>query len=183
MVLDWMRKVHQLEYAHRFESLKWSRAERTIGLSAFCLATLIACSYRFPSWPGQSYFVASASTLVAILTGLQTFLKPSEKSEMYQKTASNYEKLRHEIELLLTMQANEKTIDQRLLRIQEEWKNLDAINVSESKYVKAKMRVRRLNKYPKELEFLGRSTESQREALDIVAEGVPDGNAGQRNVL
>ena len=23
MLLDWMRKVHQLEYAHRFESIKW----------------------------------------------------------------------------------------------------------------------------------------------------------------
>jgi hypothetical protein len=51
MILDWMRKIHQLEYAHRFESLKWSRIHNVVGYTMFGLSTIIAFSYRMPPLP------------------------------------------------------------------------------------------------------------------------------------
>ena len=44
MILDWMRKVHQLEYAHRYQSLYYVNAERWLGISAFVITTFIAFS-------------------------------------------------------------------------------------------------------------------------------------------
>lgn len=165
MILDWMRKIHQLEYAHRYQSIYYSTAEKVIGISAFVIATLVAFSYRFPSvekdtfdnlpfFLKQNYFVPIASAIVAILTGLQTFLKPSEKSETHKKTGSNYEKLRHRIELIITSDLTEKEISKKLELIKEEWDSLDSINVSNFYFLKGKEKVKSFNKYRKELDFL-----------------------------
>ena len=48
MLLDWMRKVHLLEYAHCYQSRYYTRIERYIGISAFVLSTLVAFAYKFP---------------------------------------------------------------------------------------------------------------------------------------
>ena len=165
MVLDWMRKIHQLEYAHRFESIFFAKTEKWIGISAFVITTLVAFSYRFPNvepdvydslpfFLKHNYFVPIAATIAAILTGLMTFLKPSEKSETHKKTGSSYEKLRHRIELILTTEHTEKEITKKLDNIKGEWESLDAINVSNRYFLKGKMKVKSFNKYPKELDFL-----------------------------
>lgn len=165
MILDWMRKIHQLEYAHRFESLYWSNIEKRVGFSAFVITTLIAFSYRFPTLETKSFealpfflkhsfFVPFASTIVAILTGLLTFQKPSEKSEIHKKTGSNYEKLRHRIELILTTEYSQKELNKKIETIKQEWESLDAINVSKKYFDQGKKKVTSFNKYPKELDFL-----------------------------
>lgn len=165
MVLDWMRKIHQLEYAHRYQSLYYVNAEKWLGISAFVITTLVAFSYRFPSVEDDFYqklpfflkhnfFVPIASTIAAILTGLLTFLKPSEKSETHKKTGSNYEKLRHRIELILTTQLTETDVDKKLRAIKEDWDSLDAINVSNKFFMKGRKKVQSFKKYPKELDFL-----------------------------
>lgn len=165
MLLDWMRKIHQLEYAHTYESLKWNRTHSIIGLSAFFLSLIIAFSFRFPGieletyknlpfFLRQNFFVALGSTIVALLTGIQTFLKPSQQSELHKKTAMNYEKLRHRIELVLTGEYEKWELEKRIEMLKSEWENLDAINVSPSNFEKGKERVKSFNKYPKELGFL-----------------------------
>lgn len=165
MILDWMRKIHQLEYAHRFESILYSRAEKWIGISAFVITTLVAFSYRFPNvettfyeqlpfFLKHSFFVPIASSIAAILTGLLTFLKPSEKSETHKKTGSNYEKLRHRIELIIITDYTEKELSKKLDTLKEEWESLDSINVSNRNFLKGKIKVKSFNKYPKELDFL-----------------------------
>jgi len=165
MTLDWMRKIHQLEYAHRFESIYYSKFEKWIGISAFIITTLVAFSYRFPTVETEfynylpffckhSYFVPIASTVAAILTGLSAFLKPSEKSETHKKTGSSYEKLRHRIELILTSDNKENEMSEKLEIIKQEWESLDAINVSNRYFIKGKDKVKSFNKYPKELDFL-----------------------------
>ncbi|MBK6993367.1 MAG: hypothetical protein IPH31_00010 [Lewinellaceae bacterium] len=55
MVLDWMRKIHQLEYAHRYESIFYANAEKWIGISAFVITTLVAFSFRIPNVEPQLY--------------------------------------------------------------------------------------------------------------------------------
>jgi hypothetical protein len=165
MILDWMRKIHQMEYAHRYQSIFYVKADKWLGISAFVITTLVAFSYRFPPvdpalfqkiplFLKQSFFVPIASTIAAILTGLVTFLKPSEKSETHKKTASNYEKLRHRIELLLTTPIQEDELNKNLEEIKKEWDSLDAINVSNKFFLRGKAKVKSFNKYPKELDFL-----------------------------
>ena len=83
MLLDWMRKIHQLEYAHCYQSIFWATLEKRIGISAFIVSTVVAFSYRFPKleipWV-QDYFLPFILLIVAVLTGIQTFLKPSAVS-------------------------------------------------------------------------------------------------------
>ncbi len=165
MVLDWMRKIHQMEYAHRYESLYWVKIEKWVGIFAFALSTFIAFSFRFPKvdtefynklpfFLHQDFFVAFTSTAVAILTGLQTFLKPGEKSGLHKNTANEYESLRHKIELVLTMNESDEDFKEKITTIKKEWENLDAINVSNKNFSKGKNRVNSFKKYPKELGFL-----------------------------
>lgn len=165
MILDWMRKIHQLEYAHRYESLKWSKRQKRVGYSAFVLSLIIAFSFRFPGINWETYqnlpfflkhnfFVAFGSTIVALLTGYLTFTKPSEKSELHKNTGSSYEKLRHRIELILTMEYQEWEFKKRVELIKEEWESLDAINVSMKNFLAGKEKANSFNKYYKELDFL-----------------------------
>jgi len=165
MILDWMRKIHQLEYAHRYQSIYFSKLEKRVSISAFVITTVVAFSYRFPSVEPSfynklpflfqhNYFVPFASAIAAILTGLLTFLKPSEKSETHKKTGSSYEKLRHRIELIITTDYTEAEITTKLDIIKQEWESLDAINVSDRYFRKGKKKASSLNKYPKELDFL-----------------------------
>lgn len=165
MILDWMRKVHQLEYAHRYQSTNYVMVERWLGISAFVITTLVAFSFRFPKVEPETYqnlpfvvkqefFVPFASFLAAVLTGLITFLRPNERSETHKKTGSNYEKLRHRIELLITSQLGDSEVDKELNEIKKEWDTLDAINVANRFFLKGKEKVKSFNKYPKELDFL-----------------------------
>ncbi|WP_340156174.1 SLATT domain-containing protein [uncultured Winogradskyella sp.] len=165
MILDWMRKIHQLEYAHRYESLMWSKRQTVIGYLAFGLSLLIAFSFRFPSIEQTTYdnlffvfkhdfFVAFTSLVVALLTGYLTFTKPSEKAVLHKNTGSNYEKLRHRIELILTMEYQEWEFKKRTELIKDEWESLDAINVSPKFFVKGSKEVKSMNKYPERLGFL-----------------------------
>ncbi|MDP4284469.1 MAG: SLATT domain-containing protein [Bacteroidota bacterium] len=165
MILDWMRKIHQLEYAHRYQSIYYVKAERWLGISAFVIMTLVAFSYRFhkvepetfqklPFFLKQEFFVPFASFVAAILTGLITFLRPNERSETHKKTGSNYEKLRHRIELLLTSQLGDTELNKELNEIKKEWDSLDAINVANRYFLRGKEKVKSFKKYPKELDFL-----------------------------
>ena len=165
MLLDWMRKIHQLEYAHRFESLYWEKIRFITGLGAFIFSTIIAFSFRLPKLSQEyfdllplflhhAHFVAITSFIVAILTGYQTFTKPNEKALTHKNTGSNYEKLRHRIEFILTTELQEWELKKRIEMVKEEWEGLDAINVSKKYFDEGKQKVKSFNKYPKELDFL-----------------------------
>lgn len=165
MILDWMRKIHQLEYAHRYQSIYYVKAEWWLGISAFVITTTVAFSFRFPNVDNetfqklpfifkQEYFVPFASFVAAILTGLITFLRPNERSETHKKTGSNYEKLRHRIELIITSELGDIEVEKQLNEIRKEWDSLDAINVANRFFINGKEMVRSLKKYPKELDFL-----------------------------
>ncbi len=165
MILDWMRKIHQLEYAHIYQSIYWSKYEKIVGISAFTLTTLIACSYRFPGLEPATFkelpfilrhefMIPLLTTIAAILTGLQTFLKPGEKSESHRKSGNNFEKLRHKIETVLTSDFMEFELNQKIESLRKEWENMDYLNVSTDNFNKGKERAKSFNKYPEELGFL-----------------------------
>ena len=164
MILDWMRKIHQLEYAHRYESVMWANWETWIGLSAFIISIIIAFSYGFPALNNNNnnvpfyfklnFLIPFLSLIVALLTGMQTFLKPNEQSETHKKTAAHYEKLRHRIELILTTDHSEQELTAKLENLKEDWESLDSINVSSRNFDRGKQKAKSFNKYPKELDFL-----------------------------
>ncbi|AWH73297.1 hypothetical protein DCS32_03725 [Dokdonia sp. Dokd-P16] len=162
MLLDWMRKIHQLEYAHCYQSIFWSSFEKWIGIGAFIISTIVAFSYRFPEIDStyiQSYLFPFALLIVAILTGLQTFLKPSEKAENHKRIGFNYEKLRHSIELILNTKMTNATRNREIEIIKNEWADLKSVYVSTRKFKKGKKVVDDLNKYPEELSFLNTASE------------------------
>lgn len=163
MLLDWMRKIHQMEYAHRTESMIWSRTHFWIGLSAFILSTLIAISYKFPRVSEQTYesfpnllrqdvFIGVAAIIISLLTGLQTFLKANERSEKHRTLSRDFEDLRHELETVLN--SSNENYNEGEKKLRDQWKLLDTLNVSNRSFRKAKKRVKGFNKYPEELGFL-----------------------------
>jgi len=164
MLLDWMRKVHQLEYAHCYQSIFYSKVEKFIGISAFVISTLVAFSYRFPDVENESfnnfffflkkeYLIPFLSFVVAIFTGLQTFLKPNEKAEVHRKLGLDYEKLRHTIETTLT-KSDPSTIDDEIKKIDEDWKSFNTLYVRTKYFKEGKNKVKSFKKYPEELGFL-----------------------------
>ena len=71
LLLDWMRKIHQLEYAHCYQSLFYAKLEKWIGISSFILTSTVAFTYRFPfiNYPCvKEYILPLIAFIVAILT-------------------------------------------------------------------------------------------------------------------
>jgi hypothetical protein len=157
MLLDWMRKIHQLEYAHCYQSIFWANLEKWIGISAFIISTIVAFLYRFPkleiAW-FQDYLLPFVLLIVAVLTGIQTFLKPSEKAENHKRIGFTYEKLRHSIELILNTPMPEEKLNREIEIIKNEWADLKSVYVSKRKFKEGKKTVKDLKKYPEELSFL-----------------------------
>lgn len=160
-----MRKIHQLEYAHRYESIYWEKFDNWTGLTAFGLSTFIAFTYQFPAMEPAAYaklcilfkssfFVPFGSTVVAVLTGVQIFLKPSDKSNLHRSAGHTYEILRHRIEKILTSEYSESKINERIDTIQKEWEDVNPPSVKPRHFIAGKKEVNKLNKYPEPLPFL-----------------------------
>lgn len=157
MLLDWMRKVHQLEYAHCFQSMFYSKVERWTGICAFILSTIVAYTYRFPFIDNlliKEYILPLFLFLVAILTGCQSFIRPSEKAEKHRELGIEYERIRHDIENILTTPMKITDIDGHTNSVKMKWDSLKTMYVKEKHYNDAKKKVKSFNKYPNELNFL-----------------------------
>lgn len=157
LVLDWMRKVHTLEHAHRQEGISWYSYNNWLGIPSLIVAALIASLGSICEIKDEliiSILSTVGGVIVAILVGIQTFLRPSEFAEKHRLASGTYEKLRHKIEYLLQFQSNEHDIEKLIDEIRIEWNNIDSINVSNKYFLLAKTWIKGLNKYPPELDFL-----------------------------
>jgi len=159
LLLDWMRKIHQLEYAHCFQSLFYTKLEKCIGISSFVLTTTVAFTYRFPfiNYPWMKECILPLiAFFVAILAGYQAFIKPGEKSEIHRKLGLEYEKIRHDIEplYLLASDPQNPELESKTKEIKSKWDALNTLYVNECYYKQAKYKVKSFNKYPKELDFI-----------------------------
>lgn len=161
MLLDWMRKVHQLEYAHCSQSIYFSTLEKIVGITAFVFATVVAFIYRFPfiNYPWvKEYFLPLMAFIAAILTAYQSFIKPGEKAETHRKLGLEYEKIRHEFESLFISAPQDSDISTKIKIVKEKWDSLNTLYVKPKYYDAAKKKVKSFNKYPKELNFILDST-------------------------
>lgn len=157
VVLDWMRKIHILEHAHRLESIKWKKWNNKLGVPSLIVATLIGvlgglCEFNDSTF--INVFIASGAIIVAILSGLQTFLKPSEIAEKHLNTSNTFEQLRHNIEYALEFINESDGFDEEIENIKKQWERVDQINVSQDNFDTAKGWIKDMNKYPEELSFL-----------------------------
>ena len=158
LILDWLRKVHKLEWAHRFESQKWKKTNFILGITSLVLASIVS---MVPNLPGVEsdlvkIIVPIVSGVVAIISGLQTFLKPSEISEKFRTKSDELEALRHHIEEMLEFSdENESQEDrnQKLETIRTKWSKIGSLNASDKNFQKAGHRIDALNRYPKHLTF------------------------------
>lgn len=157
LVLDWMRKVHTLEHAHRQEGISWTLVNNWLGIPSLIVAALIAALGSICELKDEliiDVFSTIGGVVVAILAGIQTFLKPSEFAEKHRLASGTYEKLRHKIEYLLQFQTSQTNVDKLIDEIRIEWNSIDSINVSNKYFLLAKSWVKGLNKYPLELDFI-----------------------------
>src|SRR5690606_11444351 len=93
--------------------------------------------------------------IIAILAGLQTFLRPSELAEKHRRISETYEKIRNKFEYLLVYNSqNPQTFKEKLEAVKAEWDNLETLNVPKKIYLEAKGQVRKINIYPEQLSHL-----------------------------
>jgi hypothetical protein len=97
LILDWLRKVHRMEWAHRYESQRWRRINLIFGVTSTLLAAALSAIPNIPILSENSIklIVPIGAMIVAILSGLQTFLNPSEFSEKFRVKSDEFESLRH----------------------------------------------------------------------------------------
>ncbi|WP_106605162.1 SLATT domain-containing protein [Chitinophaga ginsengisoli] len=154
LILDWMRKIHTMEYASRFTSIRWKNLNLWLGIPALIIGISIGAVPKISILSDSvQVIIPIGGMIIAILTGLQTFLKPTEKAESYRKMSVKYEELRHKVEIILQAD-NEDTAKLGLERIRKDWSSIDSLNVSNKAFKDAKVKVKGFKKYPEELGFL-----------------------------
>ena len=158
LILDWTRKIHTLEYAHRYESLSKDGLNLWLGVPSIIIASLIGAmsSLSLPECPGLKSFLVFVASLgacaVAVMAGLQTFLKPSELAEKHRFCSTIYEDFRHRLELLLLFDNSDSAqLTEKLNQLKAEWDRLHTPNVSANNWTKAKKQVTSLKTYPEAL--------------------------------
>lgn len=164
LILDWTRKVHQLEYAHCYESMFYAKVNNLIGILTLIITSMVAATYQFPginvkdyqSLPTilkQEYFVATFSMITVIFTAILTLLRPGEKAEKHRVLGLEYEKIRHEFEKILTYDLSDFSTEYRADQNKLRWDSMDTIYVTKYNYTRAKNKVKDFEKYPEELSF------------------------------
>jgi hypothetical protein len=162
LILDWGRKVHSLEYAHRFESKGKENLNGLLGNTATIISAIVAGMVGLSLPDNNQYKIATtaASALgaiaVAIITGIQTNVKPSEVAEKHRHSSSAYEELRHRIELILvTPGLTSDQVMTQLPIIERDFEKLrqHTPNVSDNNFVKGKNKVDNIGTYPLAMRF------------------------------
>jgi len=161
MVLDWMRKIHILEHAHRLESIMWKKWNNKLGIPIIVLGLFIGvissiCEIK------NLLFVSIVSSvggfIVATVTGIQTFVKPMKMSEKHMNLSYVYETLRHKIELFLEFESDSlDDIESKIENLRSEWEQIKSLNVTQKHFNLAKKWIKEMNIYPSELEFLNKN--------------------------
>ena len=107
LLTDWYRRVRIVQFCHYESAKSFERMNYWMGIPAVFLSTFVGTSVF--ATLGESIdkrfqiFVGLMSVSTAVLSGIQTFLRFSEKAEKHRMAAARYGALRREIEEILTM--------------------------------------------------------------------------------
>ncbi len=158
LALDWMRKIHTLEHAHRIESRHLNTFSEILSWSIVGLPAIIAgLTFYLKHLPDDK---ESIIVLVAILAGISTLLgtinkviKPSNLSEKHRLNSEKFEHLRHKLEKYIVFN-NDDRLELVLEEIQIDWKELTLHNVKEYNFKRASKMIKNTKAYPENLAFL-----------------------------
>lgn len=158
LALDWMRKIHTLEHAHRIESrhlntfsevLSWSMVLIPAAISGlmFYLNKSTNTSENLILW------VAILAGISVLLGTINKVIKPSDLSEKHRVNSQNFEHLRHKLEKYIVFNDDER-LDSVLCEIQSDWTDLTLNNVKEYNFKRASDMIKAMKVYPENLSFL-----------------------------
>jgi hypothetical protein len=105
LLLRWLKRSREASFAHYTAEARYSKFHYVIGIPAATLAAIVGTSV-FASLDTAvdtrtKIVIGMISIIAAILTGVQTFLRYSERAERHRKTAVDYGSIRREIEQVL----------------------------------------------------------------------------------
>jgi uncharacterized membrane protein YgaE (UPF0421/DUF939 family) len=149
VVLDWIRKIHILEHAHRLESIHWKNVNLMFGIPALIISAIVAPINAIEETSiCLTISTTIAGVVVAILVGLQTFLKPGQIGEQHRQASNTFEKLRHKFEYIYEFEEDEKILDSEVNKLRETWGEIDQLNVSQNNFKEASKWIEDSKKYP-----------------------------------
>jgi Protein of unknown function (DUF4231) len=101
----WMRRARESEFSHYAAEQRYERLHYLLGIPAAILAAIVGTAV-FTSLttsldPRIKIAVGLTSVIAAVLSGLQTFLRYSERAERHRVTATKYSAARRKIEQVL----------------------------------------------------------------------------------
>ncbi len=149
VIKDWLRKIHTLEYACRYQSMKEERKHFYINLVVIlCMissATIYGATYIFDlfNFPLKEVLVFFFAIFASIMSIIGYFLDPYSKFIKYREASKKYEFLRHEIEVMIS----NNTVSNNTDEILKKWKEIEYNNVSKKNFSLGKKRVSELGIY------------------------------------
>lgn len=147
MLRRWYKRLRETQESHYEASKPLAKLNTRLGLPVVIFSTIVGTSvFASLSKEVNIYWkitVAVISILAAILAGLQTFLKFSEKSEAHRAIASQAGSLRRQIEQLIASGDVENISEEKLNSLREQIDKLsaNAPAISEKIWIKAKKRL------------------------------------------
>jgi hypothetical protein len=128
LLAAWYRRAREAQAVH-YESAKLLQKRNLyFGVPVVALSTLVGTSVFASLGKAQdtsiTVVVGMLSVLAAILSGLQTFLRFSERAEHHRSVAAKYGSLRRELEQIIASKRDEqsdmtKTIDALRLKMDQ----------------------------------------------------------------
>jgi hypothetical protein len=105
LVLAWLRRARESQMAHYEMANTLASRERWLGVPVILITTIIGTSV-FASLtataiaPEAKIAVGLLSVLAAVMSGLQTFFKYSERAEKHRATAARFGAIRRKLEVI-----------------------------------------------------------------------------------
>lgn len=129
LLVDWLRRIRKAQLAHIKTAVYFERVNLWLGVPVVILTTLVGTSV-FASLQKEattSIRIAAgvASVLAAIMAGLHTFLRYSERAERHRISGGKYGTLRREIEQKLAFPpSNSDELRSYVDSLRERWDKL-----------------------------------------------------------
>jgi hypothetical protein len=158
LALDWSRKIHTLEHAHRIESRHLNNFSKALSWSIVALPAIISgTAFYLKQLPEKQediiFWVAILAALSTLLGTINKVVKPSDLSEKHRLNSEKFEHLRHKLEQHIVFN-NDERLEIMLDKIRKEWKELTLHNIKEYNFKEASEKIRKMKKYPENLGFI-----------------------------
>lgn len=127
LIEQWQFRNHRVQLAHYECARRFERLHLWLGMPAIGLSTVVGTAV-FSNLEKSADIklqigVGLLSVTAAVLTGFQTFLRYAELAEKHRLAGARFANLKHRIELLMTLPAEEDMRSQ-LASIEETWARL-----------------------------------------------------------